>query len=58
MNCNMPLPNSVEGITGKEEITELWKLHFEQLFNCIRDIDLQKMKYDVSYTNDIVVEVN
>ena len=32
-NCIKPLPNSVEGILGKEEITELWRSHFKQLFN-------------------------
>ena len=37
-NCNKPLPNSVEGISGKEEFTELWRSHFKQLFNCISDI--------------------
>ena len=57
-HCNIPLPNSVEGISEKEEITELWRSHFKQLFNCISDIDLQQMKYDDSYTNDIVVEVS
>ena len=57
-NCNIPLPNSVECISGKEEITELWRCHFKQLFNCISDIDLLQIKYDVSYTNDIVVEVS
>ena len=57
-NCNIPLPNSVESITGKEEITELWRSHCKQLFNCISDTDLQQIKYDASYTNDIVVEVS
>ena len=57
-NCNKPLPTSVEGILGKEEITELWRSHFKQLFNWISDIDLQQIKYDVSYKNGIVVEVS
>ena len=35
------LPNSIEDVTGIDEITELWRSHFEQLFNCIRDIDIQ-----------------
>ena len=48
----------MEGITGKEEITELWKSHFAQFCNCITDVDFQKIKYDVSYTNDIVVEIS
>ena len=56
-NCNIFLPNSVEAITGKDNITELWNSHFEQLFNCIRYTDFLKMKYDGSHTNDIVVEM-
>ena len=55
---NFKIPNSVEGISGKDEITELWRSYFKQLFNCISDIALKQIKYDVSYTNDIVVEVS
>ena len=57
-NCNIPLPNSIEDVTGIDEITELWRSHFKQLFNCIRDIDIQQIKCDAKYTNDIVVEVS
>ena len=32
--------------------------HFKQLFNCIRDIDIQQIKCDFKYTNDIVVEIS
>ena len=34
-------------------ITELWKGHFEQLFNCIHDNDITSLYYDFTYTNDI-----
>ena len=27
-NCNIPLPNSIEDVTGIDEITELWRFHF------------------------------
>ena len=57
-NCNIPLPNSIEDVTGIDEITELWRSNFKQLFNCIRDIDIQQIKCDAKYTNDIVVEVS
>ena len=28
-NCTVPLPNSIDGVTGADSITELWKGHFE-----------------------------
>ena len=56
--CNIPLPNSIEDVTGIDEITELWRSHFKQLFNCIRDTDIQQIKCDAKYTNDIVVEIS
>ena len=45
-NCNIPLPNSIEDVTCIDEITELWQSPFKQLFNCIRDIDIQQIKCD------------
>ena len=57
-NCNIPLSNSIEDVTGIDEITELWRSHFKQLFNCIRDIHIQQIKCDAKYTNDIVVEIS
>ena len=56
-----PLPNSIDDISGIFEITELWRSHFKQLFNCITDIDIQQIKCDSKYTNDIsqvVVEIS
>ena len=52
------LPNSIKDVSGIFEITELWRSHFKQLFNCIRDIDIQQIKCDSKYTNDIVVEIS
>ena len=31
-NYNIPLPNSIEDVTGIDEISMLWRSHFEQLF--------------------------
>ena len=45
-NCNILLPNSIENVTGVDEITELWRSHCKQLCNCIRDIDIQQIKSD------------
>ena len=52
-NCKVPLQNSIDGVTGADNITELWKGHFGQLLNCIHDNDITSLHYDVTYTNDI-----
>ena len=39
-NCNTPLPTNIDGATGYDEIAKLWKNHFYQLFNCIKDSDV------------------
>ena len=52
-NCKVLLPNSIDGVTGADNITELWNGRFEQLFNCIHDNDITSLHYDVTYINDI-----
>lgn len=32
-----PLPNNINGVSGKNEITEVWRKHFSDLLNCIQD---------------------
>ena len=44
-NCKVPLPNSIDGVTGADNITELWKGHFEQLFKCIHNNDITSHHY-------------
>ena len=34
-NCRVPLPTSIENVSGNENIIELWKNHFQNLFNCL-----------------------
>ena len=36
-NVNVSPPNNIEGISGSNHITELWKNHYNELFNCIND---------------------
>ena len=33
---NMPLPCTVEGVSGQENIAELWRQHYSAIFNCIQ----------------------
>ena len=57
-NCNTPLPVSVEGVTGEENIAELWKNHFKELLNCLneRHIECTTLSLDSEY-DDIKVTV-
>ena len=34
-NSKMPLPSSIGGIPGDENIAELWRSHFRGIFNCV-----------------------
>ena len=38
----MPLPTAINGVTGAENILNLWKKHFFDLFNCIRGTSYNK----------------
>ena len=33
---NIPLPTSIENATGKKEVVNMWKEHFENLLNCVK----------------------
>ena len=35
-NCKTPLPDNIEKANGPTEIAELWKNHFQEIFNCLR----------------------
>lgn len=56
-NCNTPLPSSVDGVTGADKITDLWRSHFKDLFNCIGDRTFTNLEYDISYCNEINVSI-
>ncbi len=32
----MTLPCSIEGVSGAENIAELWRQHYSTLFNCVK----------------------
>ena len=35
-NSNLSLPNVVDGITGSNNIVNMWKSHYEDLFHCLK----------------------
>ena len=47
------LPSSIEGVSGKHSISELWKSHFGRLLNVIQDDGLCDISCDTAYSDDI-----
>ena len=39
----------------KGRIVEQWRLHFENLFNCVQDLERNDMSFNAEYNDDIVV---
>ncbi len=35
-NSKMPQPSSISGTTGSENVAELWRKHYCDIFNCVR----------------------
>ena len=35
-SCKSSLPSTVEGVSGEDNIAELWRKHFSSLFNCLQ----------------------
>ena len=35
-NSKMPLPSNTDGTTGPENIAEVWKEHYSDIFNCVK----------------------
>ncbi|KAK2171074.1 hypothetical protein NP493_1105g00000 [Ridgeia piscesae] len=36
-NSNLSLPNVIDGVTGSHNIVNMWKSHYEDLFNCLNN---------------------
>ena len=57
MNGNhSSLPSCVGGVTGKDEIADVWRQHFDKLFNCIQDDDVNTRMTNAEYSADIIVK--
>ena len=44
-NCKTPLPPSIEGVSGGEQIVEFWRTHFSQLLNCVSNSSVHACEY-------------
>ena len=52
---NVPLPSSIDNATGKKEVTELWKAHFEQLLNCVSGKNVSELEYECQMAPNIII---
>ena len=41
-SSKMPTPNCMDGVTGANDIVELWKDRFQRLLNCIQDDNIEE----------------
>ena len=46
-----PVPTCVEGVSGRDNITDMWRNHFEALFNCVQDSGVEHLSFDDVYSD-------
>ena len=52
-NSNLSLPNVIDGVTGSHNIVNMWKSHYEDLFNCLNKFkDINNLCKNVEYEMD------
>ena len=49
-NCKTPLPDNIEKANGPTEIAELWKNHFQEIFNCLKTKEEHSISYNLEDT--------
>ena len=55
-SSNIPLPNVIDGVTGSVNIVDMWKSHYNDLFNIlINNKDVKQLHTDVHYNANIEV---
>ena len=53
-NSNLSLPDVIDGVTGSHNIVNMWKYHYDNLFNClIKDKDVSNLCKNFEYEMDI-----
>merc|ERR1711888_457144 len=55
-NCNTPQPDTINNVSGSENILELWRKHFYDIFNCLQKLSIDKSKILLasSHNEDLV----
>ena len=46
--CKTPLPQTVEGVTGMEEVAEMWRGHFRAVLNCLNNERIDVGSYNLA----------
>ena len=46
--CKTPLPQTVEGVTGMEEVAEMWRGHFSAVLNCLNNERVDVASYNLA----------
>ena len=55
-NSKLYLPNVIDGVTGSNNIVNMWKSHYEDLFNCLaKDTNTKGLCQNVAYGLDVEV---
>ena len=53
------LPTSIEDASGAEEISKLWKNHFESIFNCLQNVSKSPVNNSVNCSfNELKVSID
>ena len=52
---NVPLPTSIDNATGKKEVTDFWKSHFDQLLNCVSGRDINDLNYECKFDPNMLI---
>ena len=52
---DIPLPISIDDATGKKEVVDLWKKHFEQLLNCVHGKNISELGFECKYDNNMII---
>ena len=56
MRSKVSLPNVIDGVTGSDSIVNMWRSHYNDLFNCIKkDNNVHDLYNNVCYEPDIEV---
>ena len=55
-NSKLYLPNVIDGVTGSNNIVNMWKSHYDDLFNCLaKDTNTKGLCQNVAYDLDVEV---
>lgn len=56
-NSRTPLPSNIEGNTGSDNILNMWKSHFQKLFNCVDEAGRASAHVSIEPNPDEVSEI-